>query len=234
MSDDPVAHRHRTIAELDNWRHQIDVGYGVVTPGTRDLSADARHLRLPRDLTGKRVLDVGASDGWFSFTCEDAGATDILAIDDLSSTLNAERNGFTIAAELRESKARFEACDVVDLDPERHGQFDLILFLNVLYHLPNPMLALERLAAVLAPGGTLLLKTYFRSDVRVWFRGRAFQFDIDRRPKAWFFPNDELAGDPTNWWGPNRRCIEAFLEAVGLESEMLAVDGDRVYYAAKN
>ena len=36
----------------------------------------------------------------------------------------------------------------MDLSPERVGTFDVVLFLGVLYHLPHPLLALERVAAV--------------------------------------------------------------------------------------
>lgn len=120
----------------------------------------------------------------------------------------------------------------MDLDPARFGQFDLVLFINVLYHLPHPLMALKRIASVTAPGGTVLLKTLFRSDVRVWFRGRALQFDLGRAPKLWLFPNDELAGDPTNWCAPNRAGVEALLEMAGFTPTQLAVHGDRCYYAA--
>ena len=32
-----------------------------------------------------------------------------------------------------------------------------------------------------------------------------------------FYPNDELDGDPTNWWGPNTACLEALLGTVGFK-----------------
>jgi tRNA (mo5U34)-methyltransferase len=30
-----------------------------------------------------------------------------------------------------------------------------------------------------------------------------------------FYPGTELNDDPTNWWGPNRQCVEALLRLVG-------------------
>jgi tRNA (mo5U34)-methyltransferase len=30
-----------------------------------------------------------------------------------------------------------------------------------------------------------------------------------------FYPGAELAGDPTNWWGPNPPAVEAMLKSVG-------------------
>lgn len=233
VDDDLTADERRAaVAELQHWRHRIDVGRGVVTNGWEDMRPEARRLGFPADLTGKRVLDVGCSDGWFSFAAEEAGASEVIGIDDLSSHLNERRNGFEIAAELRNSKARFEECDAMDLDPARFGTFDLVLLINVLYHLPHPLMALMRIAEVTAPGGTLLLKTLFRSDVRLWLRGRAFQFDIGRTPKLWLYPNNELADDPTNWCAPNRAGVEALLEMAGFAPTLLAVHGDRCYYSA--
>jgi tRNA (mo5U34)-methyltransferase len=36
-----------------------------------------------------------------------------------------------------------------------------------------------------------------------------------RRPAAAFYPERELNGDPTNWWGPNVPAVEGMLKAVG-------------------
>lgn len=221
------------VAELAVWRHRIDVGYGVVTPGNEDCEAEVHKLALPVDLTGRRVLDVGCSDGFYSFTCEERGAHDVLAVDDFSSLMNPERNGFAIAAELRGSNVRFQHRSVYDLDPDIDGLFDVVLFLNVLYHLKHPLLALEKLASVTSPGGELYLKTYFRRDLRVWWRGRAFGFDWTRRPKLWFFPGDELAHDPTNWCAPNLTCLDAMLVTAGYRRlEHLRTADDRVYVRA--
>ena len=36
-----------------------------------------------------------------------------------------------------------------------------------------------------------------------------------RRPAMAFYPEDELAGDPTSWWGPNPAAVVAMLKTVG-------------------
>src|SRR6266581_1458863 len=63
--------------------HTIELPDGTVLPGLQS----PEHLRwrlslfnLPEDLRGKRVLDIGAWDGWFSFECERRGA-EVLAVD---------------------------------------------------------------------------------------------------------------------------------------------------------
>jgi tRNA (mo5U34)-methyltransferase len=225
----------RQIASIPTWRHRIEVAPGVVTPGTEDTVAEATRLALPDRLDGKRVLDVGCSDGFYSFLCESRGAAAVLAIDDESSLLaGGGRNGFSVASSLLGSNVDYAARDSECLDPATDGHFDVLLLLNVLYHLPNPFLALQRLASVANPDALLVLKTHFRQDVRVWWRGRSYGFDVDRRPKWWFFPTTELGGDPTNWWSPNRAGLEAMLAATGWgRYRRIARHGDRLYYHAR-
>src|SRR5689334_6940141 len=66
--------------------HTIELPDGRILPGIQS----AEHLRwrlnrfnLPENLTGKRVLDIGAWDGWFSFECERRGAR-VTAVDCLA------------------------------------------------------------------------------------------------------------------------------------------------------
>jgi tRNA (mo5U34)-methyltransferase len=213
------------------WRHRIALTPTFTTPGTEDTQMEWRRLRVPEPLTDRRVLDVGCSDGFYSFECERRGA-EVVAIDDESSLLS-DPNGFRIAHDALDSNVSYTAKDVHTLDPEVDGTFDVVLFINVLYHLKNPMLALERLASVTRPGGTLVLKTYYRADIRFWVRGRCFSLDIDRRPKWWFFPGTELGGDPTNWFAPNVAGLKAMLGASGWRVDReLGRFGDRYYCQA--
>jgi len=222
------------IAEVPVWRHRIPVGHGVVTPGTEDTVAELDRLQIPLHLDGQRVLDVGCSDGYYSFVCEQRGGT-VTAIDDESSFLGGDerRNGLRTASDLRGSSIDYRVADVHDLATASvAGPFDLILFVNVLYHLENPVLALRQLAAVARPGALLVLKTYYRTDVRVWVRGRCLGFDVMPAPKWWFFPGTELGGDPTNWWAPNRAGLAALLEATGWSHRFTGRWRDRLYLHA--
>jgi tRNA (mo5U34)-methyltransferase len=62
----------RRVAAFSYWYHRIELPGGVTTPGWAPLSADA--YRLPSDLAGKRVLDIGAWDGFWSFEATSATA----------------------------------------------------------------------------------------------------------------------------------------------------------------
>lgn len=221
----------RELASLSFWRHRIEVLPGLWTPGRDDVRPEISRLGIPADLTGRRLLDVGASDGGFSFECERRGA-DVVAIDDESS-LAGNGNGFRVAARVLGSKADYVARGIEQLDPEVDGLFDDVLLVNVLYHLRNPILALDRLASVTRPGGRLFLKTYYRTDVRVWVRRRCLGFDMDSRPKFWFFPNSELAEDPTNWFAPNKKALEGLLAVTGwTDIRHCNTHLDRLYYQA--
>lgn len=71
--EDEIRERVRAVPY---WRHSVELGYGIVTPG-HDRDSPASRLAfvdMPADFTGKSVIDVGAWDGLFSFEAERRGA----------------------------------------------------------------------------------------------------------------------------------------------------------------
>lgn len=64
--------KQRRVDAVDYWYHCIDVGHGIVTPGQGGGTPwMLDRIGLPADLTGKRVLDIGAWDGFFTFAAEE-------------------------------------------------------------------------------------------------------------------------------------------------------------------
>jgi tRNA (mo5U34)-methyltransferase len=184
------------------WWHTIDLGYGIVTPGCDNSAYKLQQFGLPKSLADMTVLDIGASDGFFSFEAERRGARRVLATDIWSGEVwgMQPKTGFQIARKALNSKVESMEIDVLDLTPEKVGVFDLVLFLGVLYHMRHPLLALERVFAV--TGRQLILETHIE-----WVGGT--------RPMMVFYPGSELNRDPTNWWGPNPAAVEAMLKSVG-------------------
>lgn len=181
------------------WFHRIDLGNGVVTPGRIDVrNVTLPRLHLPADLSGKTVLDIGAWDGFFSFEAERRGAQRVLATD--SHAWYAHKPAFELARRALDSRVEDLDIDVMDLSPARVGTFDVVLFLGVLYHLRHPLLALEKVFSVTADH--LVLETV--TDL-VW----------TRYPAMRFYPGDELAGDASNWFGPNPPAVLGMLKAAG-------------------
>jgi tRNA (mo5U34)-methyltransferase len=204
----------RLIAAHPHWYHQIEVAPGVVTPGVNDSQMILDALQLPDSLEGMRVLDIGARDGYFSFECERRGAAEVVAID----YLTPEETGFPIAKQLVGSQVEMRQANVYDLDPKEFGTFDLVLFLGVLYHLRDPMLALDRIADVAA--GRLILETQAIDDAVLVGPGEFKRLvdiapELESIPLMQFYPGDALNNDPTNVWAPNQVALRAMLEESG-------------------
>jgi tRNA (mo5U34)-methyltransferase len=208
-------------ADAIRWYHTIDLGGGVVTKGVDETPVRLARLALPASLAGLSVLDIGAWDGFFSFEAERRGAARVVAADHFSWHGDGwgSKAGFELARTTFGSKVEDVDIDVMDLSPERLGQFDVVLFLGVLYHLRHPLLALERIASVTR--GLLILETVV-DMVGI------------RRPAAAFYPGRELNGDPTNWWAPNVRGLHAMLNAVGFSDvKTVTPEHSALYRAAR-
>lgn len=214
----------RARADALRWYHTLDLGQGVVTRGIDNTSERLARVRLPERLSGKSVLDIGAWDGFFSFEAERRGAARVVAADyyawhGIGWGTGQGKAGFQLARTALNSRVEDIDLDVMDLSPDRVGSFDVVLFLGVLYHLKNPMLALERVAAVAKD--LLILETV-----------------VDMvgigRPAAAFYPGTELNDDPTNWWGPNHLAVQGMLRAVGFQRvEAVTPPASAPYRAAR-
>jgi tRNA (mo5U34)-methyltransferase len=198
------------------WFHSIELAPGVVTPGQDPTAERLDLLRIPADLRGKSVLDVGAWDGFFSFEAERRGAARVVAADSFAWNGSnwSDKRGFELARQVLGSRVEDVECDVLELDPAQIGAFDVVLFLGVLYHMRHPLLALERVAAVTRD--LLVLETHV-------------DMTLTRRPAAAFYPSHELRLDPTNWWGPNPEAVVGMLRAVGF-SQVDIVSSDSTIY----
>lgn len=224
MNDD-FARAQALIDSVDPWYHRIEVLPGLTTPGVNDSQLVLRALNLPDDLSGLRVLDVGTRDGFFAFECERRGA-EVTAID----YMPPEETGFLVARELLGSKVEFIQGNVYDLTHQKFGSYDLILFLGVLYHLRDPMLALDRIWDV--AGGRLIVETQMIDDALLTAEGSFVSLaDLSPRlasaPLMQFYPGDSLNGDPTCVWAPNEACLRAMLEEVGFSVEAQLRIGQR-------
>ena len=191
------------IAQLP-WFHIMTLASGLTTPGKIDPSKRLSRLGLPECLAGKTVLDVGAWDGFFSFEAERRGAVRVLATDSFSWSGEGwgRKASFQLARDLLGSRVEDRDIGVLDLTPQSVGTFDWVLFLNVLYHMPHPLLALERVAAV--TGGTLVVETHL-------------DLTDCENPAIAFYPDGEMWGDKTTYCGPNLPALLGMLKFVGFD-----------------
>jgi tRNA (mo5U34)-methyltransferase len=196
-----TAELQKAVARI-RWAHRIDLGHGVVTPGLWDTPQILNRLRLPEDLRGQSVLDIGCWDGFYSFEAERRGARRVVAADSFTWQRKSwgSKEGFELARRVLHSRVEDREIDVLDLAPESIGTFDLVLFLGVLYHMRHPLLALERVASVTRR--LLILETVI--DL-LYVPGNALRF----------YPGSELNQDDSNWFGPTPSAVKAMLGSVG-------------------
>lgn len=189
-------------AEEISWYHSIDLPGGIRTPGVNRSAFALRNLQMPDSLDGQTVLDIGAWDGFYSFEAAHRGARRVVASDSFVWTGRWGKDGFNHARRELGLEAVVEDCliDVMDLSPDAVGTFDVVLFLGVLYHLPDPVGALRAVASV--TGDLLLLETETSLNLLPF-------------PAARLWPGQELSSDDTNWWSLNRQAIEGLLRQLG-------------------
>ena len=191
----------KQIGELNRlgWYHSIQLPDGQVIQGLQTLEQLHRRLAqfpIPQDLRGKRVLDIGAWDGWFSFEMERRGAQ-VVAVD------SAEHTRFSVARELLGSKVEYRIADICRLSPKDVGRFDIVLFFGVLYHVKHPLLALETVCDLTTD--MAFVESYVTDDGT----------DLAAPPLMEFYETTELRGQFDNWVGPNSSCLLAFCRTAG-------------------
>lgn len=184
------------------WYHSFELPDGTRILGYNKLEVlRTRYGRfpIPADLTGKRVLDIGAWDGWFSFEAERHGA-EVTAVDCVEVP-----NFLTIQKKLA-SKVSYRIFDYYELPQAGLGVFDFVFCLGILYHLKHPLLALEILCALTTD--TAIVES-FVTDADTWQEHR------DEVPTMEFYETDELGNQLDNWIGPSVSCLMAMCRAAG-------------------
>ena len=202
---DPFAGVRTWKQKLDHkgWWHSFELPDGTRIDGVNTVEGLQHRISrfpIPEDLHGKRVLDIGAWDGWFSFEMERRGA-EVMAVD------NWDNPRFHQVHALLQSRVDYRQLDMYELAPERIGRFDIVLFMGVLYHLKHPLLALERVCALtteMAAVDSFILREHHLPDQ-----------EVDTQPVMAFYENDEFAGQTDNWVAPSQACLLAFCRTAG-------------------
>ncbi len=209
------------VSELGEWFHNLNLG-GVQTAPNHFLGDYPRvkwqnfSSAIPENLAGKSVLDIGCNAGFYSIEMKRRGADRVVGIDSDEKYLAQAR----FAAKVSNAEIEFRQLSVYRVADLRE-QFDLVLFMGVVYHLRHPLLALELLHEHVV-ADLLVTQSLLRgspenmnvpADVPFW---EEEIFDRDEFPRMYFIEN-RFANDPTNWWFPNRGCFEAMLRSAGFE-----------------
>ena len=215
-SDDEITKIIESVPEQTNgvftWYHSFRFG-NVYAPGTITSLQYQMWVSslIPENLKNKTVLDIGTADGFYSFLCESRGAKKVVAVDWL------EFPGFTAAHKILNSNVEFRKLVVdestfgfTDLKSkigtidEIKEKFDIILLFGVLYHLPSPIMVIQKL---FKNTSMLLIASHIIDS---------------KEPAMYYYPEGSLTpGDTTNWWIPTPSCLTDIGKRIGFMESVL-------------
>jgi 2-polyprenyl-3-methyl-5-hydroxy-6-metoxy-1,4-benzoquinol methylase len=201
------------IEQLAPFHHTIDLPHGLSTFVPSMARQDRDRTRMQTliahawpsilaacggTLVGKRVLDIACNCGGFSTYAAKAGAEYVLGVDIEPHYL---KQANFIRDTLGLQNLEFQQLNLEDLDPAKHGMFDLVLCFGILYHLESPVLSLKRISAVtskvLVVDTTLMRVPYIGQLLErwpLWHMRRVLATDTDATDIA------------TSRWRPKEFC----------------------------
>jgi SAM-dependent methyltransferase len=182
----------------------MDVPGIGLTKGNWDLRGRFSDYIGNVDVTGRRVLDVGAASGFLSFSAEQAGATEVVSFDidvgerqhllpfrdslyyqdhaawakGRTALFDRWKNAYWLAHSAFRSKARVVYGDVYDM-PVQLGHFDVVIVGAILEHLSDPIRALASIARLAAQTITISTEVIETEEPIARFVGNADRPDVD-------------------------------------------------------
>lgn len=213
----------KRLKEISYWNYPFQIG-NVIAESHHDQNDIEFKLRsIPTDLTGKNFLDIGTNEGYFSFVAEQRGANRILAIDNVVQSGWGPDKNFKAVKELIGSKCEFRELSVYDLDAINE-KFDVVFFMDVYYHLENPLLALRKIFPKVKD--FLLFGGYVLED-------KFLRVENDKPVMYLFRPRELNPLDNTNVWGATLGCMQRMLELTGFKNiELIEKYNSRAIFKA--
>lgn len=204
------------------WYQRIYLGQGIYTMDNNGAPAYHEHVwrrlepTLPTNLNNASVLDVGCNAGYFAIQSKLRGAGRVVGIEFIEEFVRqAElcRQVWNLEIEYRQLGA--------DQVSSLNEQFDLVIFTGILYHLKNPLQALED-AGKICRDAIMVETEVISEDPRntVYVRhGPYGKAGVTARHNGFmkFIEKDELNGDGSNWWVPDTECVRAMLRTAGFK-----------------
>lgn len=215
-----IADLKRRVHAIESWYHRIDLGDGVETPGHFRMADYLSYYNFPARMDGMRVLDVGASTGFFAYEFERRGAAEVVAVElpswnahdwtprqrrELAKKTQSKteqddrdvmRDGFTIVGEGFGSKRVKRIWKAIyDLTAAELGQFDIVFSGAMLMHVRDPILGIQRMRDCCKPDGRLIvsISTTMMDATE----------PIARFVGEW---------NQCNWWQMSPRCLDEVLK----------------------
>ncbi|MFA4917907.1 MAG: DUF1698 domain-containing protein [Thermodesulfovibrionales bacterium] len=208
------------IKTIPFWYHKIELPYGIVTPGWAPINPAA--YGIPDDMSGRRVLDIGSWDGYWTFEALKRGAKEVIAIDDFSDYLGSLNQSD------RKAWESFDLCrsalgysedickriemSVYDISEGNLGIFDTVFFFGTVYHLRHPLLALDKISVVCTRD--IYVESAILDDFSPYRGGLGHGYPGQQTIME-FYPGKQYGNNETNWWAPTLFCLMSMTYAAG-------------------
>jgi predicted RNA methylase len=112
-------------------------------------------------LEGKSFLDIGCGSGLFSLAALLLGAKKVVAVDIDQDSVETTRHVLGTFAPKKDFTV--DVVSVFDLDPKKHGTFDIVYSWGVLHHTGDMATAIEKASHMVAPKGLFALALYTKT-----------------------------------------------------------------------
>jgi 2-polyprenyl-3-methyl-5-hydroxy-6-metoxy-1,4-benzoquinol methylase len=177
-------------------------------------------------LAGKRVLDIGANDGFFTLAAIEAGATEVTALD--KDWVTWPQN-IQYASQIWNVTPKIITADFRVYEFQQ--RYDVIFFLGVLYHLEDVFNCMKILSRLLEPQGVLFLETQMtliQSELPI------FEFASDIYPTIACMDKQSMSSAVgiSSYLFPNEHAIRNLTYTFDFQYE--ALDGPHNLYSKEN
>ena len=189
------------------WWHVIDFGDGIRTPveyNPLEKENPLYHLAgldelglIPKDMTGLRVLDIGAYSGGYSVEFARRGAN--------VTSIEHHPPGFAQLSFVNEELGLGMDCrlyEALNISEEDLGRFDIVFCLGIIYHCIHPMLLLQKISGVCDDMLVLESEAHHKEGRSHWVQ---------------FVEKDYGLHDETNWWIPGVEAMRGMMRTVDFD-----------------
>jgi predicted RNA methylase len=114
-------------------------------------------------IEGKTFLDIGCGSGLFSLAALLLGAKKVVAVDIDADSVETTRHVLQTFAPKKDFTV--EVVSVFDLDPKKHGTFDIVYSWGVLHHTGDMETAIEKASQMVGPKGLFALALYTKTPL---------------------------------------------------------------------
>jgi tRNA (mo5U34)-methyltransferase len=208
MKKEELERRVAEFGAIQPWNHNFTLAPGIETRPGAQVSHGKNLVKWERikplldaiGLRGKRVLDVGCNEGFFSFQLSDLGAR-VLGID--IDPHRIDKANF-IRDAIGKPEVHFRVMDIYSSEFTTQPKFDFCLCMGFLHRIPDPFTAMSRLAE--------------KSDL-ILFEWKALKFGPHDDAFAYFSPKGFDVQDyhNTEYWLLSYAAVETILRRLGFK-----------------